>query len=132
MQKVLTLNLAIIEAIIAATEPLDGLKVHLATGVPTPSQDNVVGDFTEATFTGSVAQDLVWGTPYYNPDGNAAVPMTDLQFICTAGTPSETIIAYYVTDSAGTVLKFWDMLPEPVPIGRVNDGVTVEFEYVEV
>lgn len=124
MQTTYVDDLAVITELIDTGNEWDGLKVHLATAVPALAGGMQVGDFTEATFTGSAAKAITWGTPFDNPDGSPKVASQLLAFQCTADpTTPETITGIYITDTAGTGLKFASLLDTPVSISAAGQGI---------
>jgi hypothetical protein len=129
MQTVYALQLDTLTELIDMGNVLDGAMLHLALDMPTPSKENLVADFTEATFAGSTDQAIVWGTPFIDGDGKVKVPAPSLEFVCTGGTPDETIVGWYVTNTAGTVLLFSQELETPVHVGRVSEGVVVQVTF---
>jgi hypothetical protein len=111
------------------------LHVHLAKAPVTPSLDSVIGDLTEATFTGSAALAVTTGTQtvYYDmATGKRVVelkePAGGWHWQCTV-TPgaAETIYAVYLTDNADAVLYGIMLLATPITISAAGQGLDVGF-----
>lgn len=84
---------------------MNGWYLHLFQNNHTPSGDDDVSAYTEATFTGYAAQPMsAWGTPYLNSDLNGESDHHPLTFTQTATTVTNSIYGYYVTDGGELVL----------------------------
>jgi hypothetical protein len=87
---------------------LNTLRLHLFSNNFTPAYPNVLGDFSECTFTGYASQLMTnWSVPAVN----ALPPNEDTSdvvhtFTATDGVTPNTIYGYYVTDAASAVLMF--------------------------
>jgi hypothetical protein len=109
------------------------MHVHLYKNALAPELDSVLGDFTEATFTGHTALAMTSGVQpvYYDAlTGNLTIllqsPAGGLHWICTV-TPvvPETIYGVYVTDTANAVLIGAVQLPTPQTISAAGQGIEV-------
>lgn len=97
------------------------LKVHLFVNNITPAVGDVLGSYTEASFTGYAAQSLVtWGTITV---GSHIATMTAAAntFTRTATGTVQTVYGYYVTDNTNTVL-LWAERDVNAPINIINNG----------
>lgn len=69
----------------------------------TPDADTVIGDFTEADYSGYASQDLDWGsTPDTDSDGRAFAITQELAFP-VASSGSQTVYGWYAEDETGTL-----------------------------
>lgn len=99
------------------------LKLHLYQNNFTPLVTSVLGDFTESTFAGYSAQDLVtWGA------ASVAAHVGKIQAAANTFTRSTTgasqnVYGYYVTDAASAVLE-WGELDPAGPRAIINAGDT--------
>lgn len=93
-----------------SAEGLDGCRVRLYTNNLTPGATTVLGDFTEATWTGySEADPAPWGTVATDGMGRAATTSATMVYSNSSG-GSQTFFGYYVTDSADTKLLFCERI----------------------
>jgi len=109
------------------------MHVHLTTVPFTPSLENVLADFTEATFTGATALSLGTGAqPIFYDAGtglltiNLKPPTGGYVWTCTVDPASpETIYGVYLTDTADAVL--WGSMPLETPqtISQAGQGIVV-------
>jgi hypothetical protein len=107
--------------------------VHLAKAPFTPSLDLVIGDLTEATFTGSGPLDITAGTQlvYYDAeDGMLTIELSEpsggWHWDCTVDPVSaETIFGVYITDNTDATLLGSMLLPTAVTISAAGQGLTV-------
>jgi len=123
-----TADFAVLEELIDSGNHLNGAKLHLATAGPPGGPTEVLGDFTEATFTGYAAATLTWSGPYYGADGAPQAVSQLASFIATAAA-SETITDWYITDGAGTALLASGHLENPVVIDRDGAGMSLSVAY---
>lgn len=82
-------------AILAALA--NGWKIRLYKNNVTPDDTSDVSDFMEATFTGYAALTPTW-TPGTDSFGNALITSDTLNYSFTAGSGSQLIYGYYITD----------------------------------
>lgn len=109
---------------LAAGGHLNGLKLHLYSAGPVLNARMAVGDFTEASYTGYAAATMTAGSVYFDAAGNGAVDWATVSFILSAalGTPA-TILGYYVTNTAGTVLLWAELFAVPKVLQNIGDAV---------
>lgn len=117
---------AMLELIIAGEA-----KVRLAKASITVDKDTVIGDFTEADFNGYAAATLSWGSITIDGDNNAVSVAGDAVFTRGPSAGSNTIYAWYLTDSAGTVLYAGRTLDTPVPMNGEDDSLTVSLSELQ-
>lgn len=108
------------------------MHAHLAAAPFTPNLDMVLGDFTEATFTGSAALSLGTGTQpiFYDAETglltiNLEDPAGGYVWTCTVtpGAP-ETIYGIYLTDNADAVLLGAEAFANPQIIAEAGQGIS--------
>jgi len=76
----------------------------------------VVGDLTEATFTGYVSQTLVWGVPSVSDDNHVESISGQLTWRPTDAVTPELVYGYYWTTLGGALLGggYFDEGPLPM------------------
>lgn len=121
-------DLAVLTELIDTGNELDAVKVFLVTDAPALDPDMVIGDFTKATFTGSAAVSITWGTPYTGTEGKPQVDSQLVTFISTDAVVDENVVGIIVTDTAGTGLKFAALFDAPIPI-TLGKGVGLVIGY---
>lgn len=98
--------------------------VMLITGTPTIDGDTVLGDLTEATFTGHDAQQLdSWDAPAIVA-GKGVMTHPQLAWELTAGA-GESITGYAVYDGAGKLI-FVQLFDAPRVLAAVGDQLTID------
>jgi hypothetical protein len=102
--------------------------VKLYTAGPTPVHPtNVVGDFTEATFTGYAAVVLgAWSGVVNLPNQDGQGIHQDATF--TAGAivgPGQNILGYWMDDGAGN-FQGGEAFPAPIPINILGDFLSID------
>ena len=115
-------NLAL-ENLVNKTAPVD-LTLRLYQNNATINNALVVGGLTEATFTGYSAIALnaaAWNAASSGSIATAAVK----EFTSSAGSQSQTIYGYYLTNAAGTVL-YWVEAFAGGPYTIVNNGDKIQ------
>jgi hypothetical protein len=110
------------------TNLLDTGKIHLFANNMTPHIDSVIGDFTEATFTGYPAGGVAvatWPAPYWLPDDGNVHTTAVHQFQATDGVTPNIIYGYYVTDKNGA-LFYAAKLPVPFNMVDATSAIILE------
>jgi hypothetical protein len=108
--------------------------VHLFTNNINPGPNNVVGDFTEAVFTGYVAKAIPGWTANELPgDGNVGTTGTTvLTWVGPADATGQTIYGYFVLSvGAGTPLIYACRFPAQVPLAVPTDVLDLVPTYTE-
>ncbi len=104
--------------------------LHLFVNDETPDDDTVIGDLTEASFTGYATKVLTragWGAPG-TAGGITSSVYAQQQFDNTGG-PTETVYGYYVTATDGGELLWLERLDDPrVVASGDNAKITPRFE----
>lgn len=129
----ITLTAAAVKAIIdelkATGNFLDALTLHLYKSPGAPTRQTVLGDLTEADFTGYAAVALgAWGADWTDPAGNWHVTAPSIQFTATGSAVSNDIYGYYVTATVGgnPVLRYVEAFDQgPFGIARAGDALIV-------
>ena len=110
-----------------------GLKVHLAMANFVPSPTRVIGDFTEATFTGYAALLSPVGACQIFTDASTGLVTIQLkepangwhwQTTAATGLPM-TIYGYYVSDNASATLYGSALLAAPITLTASAQGIDV-------
>jgi hypothetical protein len=110
-------------------------KVRLFVNNIVPNENSVVGDFTEATFTGYAGINQALGAPSTITD-----PISGQQKIIIAPTsgsyvfsatgavsPPQTVYGFYLTDKNSTKVLAFQLLPVPITITNSGDGLVLDF-----
>ena len=118
--------LSVLTSLVTTPGVLFHPDVHLYQNNIVPNRSTLIGDLTEADFTGyAKVTAMVWGTPYYDVDGSALCFGTSHSFVATDAVAPNTIYGYYLTDSADAVLLATYPLASPVGIPGAGSGITV-------
>ena len=117
-------SIAIIDALKAVGNLLDDCVVHLFVNNIAVTASTELADFTEATWNGYAASSaVVWGETYTDSNGDAITIGDTKQFHAADPVVAETNYGYYITDTAGTELKFAENFATPIPIVDEDDAV---------
>jgi len=91
----------------------------------TPAHGDVLATYTEATFSGYAAIQLVsWGAPYLSADFHAWIDEIVRTFTASASSPANTIYGYYVTKGS-TDLLWAELALTPVTINASGQQYSV-------
>lgn len=110
--------------LVAAATPYLGAKCKLFVNDITPSVDNVLADFTEASFTGYAEQAITWDDAYIDGGGLVTLPGDNNFFLCTAG-DGELIYGYYVVGAGGEFLGAARLDDAPYGIAGPGYGISI-------
>lgn len=115
------------------TALLDGGKMLAFSNDYTPSNLSVIGDFTQATFTGYTAGGVTlttWSDYYDKPDGGEAILSPTVTWNAAAPfTIQETIYGVYVTDVNGDLVG-GVRFDVPVSMGAAGDAIHFAVEFI--
>ena len=105
------------------TADYTGWYVHLFTNNHTPADADVVGTYTEATFSGYAAAAMPsFGSAYNNSLNQAEADGTNTAaFVCNGGGTNNNVYGYYVTAASNATL-LWAELFSGAPISMANNG----------
>jgi hypothetical protein len=100
-----------------------GAKGHLYTAAANPPSNNsVLADFTEATFTGYAAQTVTaWGGPYADVGQQGVITSGTLLFPGPTSGTGQTALGIFITNGAGTTLLGVAVFSSPVPLNIPTD-----------
>lgn len=119
----------------AALRSSDPVKVRLAKNNPTLSPATVLGDFTEADFSGYAAQNATpLSAPVVLPGGKVMSQSLLLTFSHNGGPTGNTISVYYATleTGAGSKLLWADKVGSaPKVMHNVGDKIEFSLEVLE-
>jgi len=102
--------------------------VRLFVNNVTVTPNLVIGDLTQATFTGYTAQNLVTvAAPVGDPvNGGVSSFLPSHVFTCTTAPASPvTVYGWYLTDTGGALIAAGN-LPEPITIDEIGDSVPIQ------
>lgn len=110
------------------TALLDGSIVKLFKNDFTPSLDTVVGDMTEADYTGYLAVTLTtWQAPFLDVQGRGEIRAPHAFFAPAAPyTVQNTIYGYWIIDSTADLLLASRFVNGPIPMGEAGNALFVE------
>jgi hypothetical protein len=102
------------------------VKMHLYSNNFTPLVTSVLGDFTECTFAGYAAQDIItWGAAAVAAHIGKITAAPNVFTRSTTGA-AQNVYGYYVTDAANAVLEWGELDPAgPRVVTSAGDSVTV-------
>lgn len=110
---------------------LEGAVLHLAKNAPPDIRASVLSDWEECDYTGYETGALTFSAAYISPgDGRVYVSAPSVLFLTDDPTPpaefvENTVIAWFVTDTAGTLLIGGGRLPDPVGLTEPNQGLEI-------
>lgn len=126
--------MAALADLVAVGKVLTNLTYHLYQNAFQPLPTSVIGDFTEATFTGYVALGgIVWGSVYLDAQNQANVAGQTLQYEATDAVTTNLIAGYYVTQeiaSAAATLQYALLFDNAVPISYAFAAVVFTPVYI--
>lgn len=101
--------------------------VHLYTAIANPiSPSSVIGDFTEADYSGYAALEVTtWLAAYLDPAGGGSIQngTQQFQYVFTSGTPvPNTILGFYLTNAAGALVMCGNFAA-PVSMAANGDAI---------
>lgn len=110
-----------------------GVKTHLAKNAFTPANNRVIGDFTEANFTGFAAKVSGTGTQqaFNDPTSGTRVvqilePAGGWHWQATDGLQlPQVIYGWYVTDTTSAIVYGCQLLPTPITLTAALDSVDI-------
>jgi hypothetical protein len=98
-------------------------KVHLYQNNMQPGPQNVISDFTEATYDDYTAIALgTFTTPFIGPDGNAISVAPGISFVDGGTTTSNTIYGFFLTNSAGSTLLLSGKFDQAILMNNTGIG----------
>jgi hypothetical protein len=101
---------------------LNGYKIHLFKNNLTPTDASVIGDFTEADFTGYASQNLTtFATAFLNGANQGETDAGLYTFTQSGSTTTNNIYGYYVT-TAGGALVYSERNPN-APVAMTGSGL---------
>jgi hypothetical protein len=107
------------------TALLTAAKIKLFQNDVNPNPNTVIGDLTEATFSGYLAATATWGATFLNSDGKAEADAPSHMFARAAGATSNDIFGYWVEDAAGNLLFAERFAGAPIPMAVVTDAIVL-------
>lgn len=113
-------DLALLAELVAATHLYDGSKIMLFQNNIVPTRLNVIGDFTEATYTGYAQKTITWATVSYAPGSIPEVIGTVTAFRPTGTGTTNTVYGGCVVTGAGA-LQLAFAAGAPVTMGDVTN-----------
>lgn len=125
-----SVSIAALTALIAADAPLETVKVRLFKNDILPGPNNVIGDFTEADYTGYTAGGITvtWTTIVHDDLGVPIVYGSNCLFKATGDTVANTLYGYYVVD-AGPAYLYGGRFPSPEMFTATGDSVVIVPSY---
>jgi membrane peptidoglycan carboxypeptidase len=111
----------VLEALVNKTAP-QNLVLRLFQNNITPGETDTAGTYTEATFTGYTSITLTGATWTY---ANPTVSYPEQTFTSTAGSQSQPIYGYYLTQLASGILVLAERF-SGAPVTIINNGDTIK------
>lgn len=98
-----------------------GMRIRLNKNDKTPADADVLGDYTEADFSG-YAVGVLGNMGFPSTAGGKAITVGDpVSFVHNGGATPNDIYGYYITDTAGTLLYWAERFTTP-PINMSANG----------
>jgi hypothetical protein len=98
-------------------------SLHLFQNNYVPVLSDVVGNYTEATFSGYASATLAWGAAFINGSTQAEIDATPVTFAHSSGGVTNTIYGIYVLDSGGA-LAYAERFGAPISMATSSDSIT--------
>lgn len=118
-----------LNALTVTAGPLALCTLHLNKANLAVTPNTPLSALVEPTFTGYAAvASLTFGGAFNMPNGGGGMVAGSVTFLCTGGTPNETIYGWYLTDVSATLLRAYCPLGTGVPIAGPGDSVLVQPE----
>lgn len=139
VQSSIVVKQALLDALLAALSArpaaalLDTPTAHLFVNDINPDAGTVVGDFTEAAFSGYAADALgALIGPVTFADGTRGMHVeTDFAADGSIVGPGEVAYGVYVTDTGGTVLYWSGRFNDPQPFANPGDFLSLDLVFPE-
>jgi hypothetical protein len=95
--------------------------------VGTPNAERVLGDLTEATFTGYARQAMAsWTDPFNKGNGQVAMNGAAHHFTPTDAVTPNTILGWFIASAvAGGTLLAIESLDSPVPLANADHTLSI-------
>lgn len=109
-------------------EALDDAEVHLYTEIASPlSQSTVIGDLTEADFSGYAMITLsAWLASYIDPTGGASFQSGTQQWnAANPTTVQNVVLGWYLLTSGGDLLLVGEF-ESPIPMSAPGDAIPLD------
>lgn len=120
-------RVAALEGVVGTGGPADAGVLKLFINNPSITEDSVVADFTEPTFTGyAEISALAFGAVYQGPSGQLLATAPGGLFQRTGGAISEVANGYFIVDTAETGFVYAAYFDTPVSFAEVGDGVFLD------
>jgi len=109
------------------TDPLlVGAKVGLFSGSPNLTVATVIGDLTEAVYTGYARQSLgTLSAQYTDDNGDEQRDSALLTFAPSGSTTGDVITGWFLVDSGGTMLLGAEYLDSPKTMSGADDHLPI-------
>lgn len=121
--------LEILTALAAGDYAAVVMKLYQNDVTPTPL--TVVGDLTEATFSGYAAVTaLDYGSPYMNLDGYAEMDLPSQQFDHSAGATANNVYGMWIEKTGGGLLYAARFDSAPLPMIDATNAIVVLSRFV--
>jgi len=120
------LDLAIADDVTTAvTGSLIGAQVGLFQNDITPLRTSVVGDFTQATYTGYALANVTWSAPSVSDGGDVELIGTVPEFRPDDAVTPNTVFGFLLVDGAGAYIMGARFDDPPLPMGSALDVIIV-------
>lgn len=116
--------LAVLAQLVEAdTGSLLGCLVHLFSSNTTPTPATIVGDVTEADYSGYAAKAVTFLAPSISDDGQPELVGTVAEFRPTGTTVTNVIYGGWIVN-ATSALRYWFRFDNPpLPMGATTDSI---------
>lgn len=120
-------ELSILEYAFRTTTP-PALTLRIFKSDTTPDEDTVVGDLTEADFTGYAAEVLTragWDAAVTDVNGRATISYGSA--ISWTSTSSQTVYGIYLTENSGNTLIFCERFTDALAL---TSGIALTYQLI--
>jgi len=101
------------------------LVLRLFKNDKTPADADVVGDYTEANFTGYAAPTLTGASWTVTPGDPATAAYAEQDFTSSADQSAQTVYGYYLTRATGGELVWAERFPTSQVIQNNGDRISI-------
>lgn len=107
-------------------------KLRLFTGATTPGNTSVIGDFTEATFSGypSGGTTLSYGTPA-TVSNTGTMTATQIDFTHNGGATANTVTGYYIVNTGTTKLIKAERFDNAITMANNGDKISITDKFLQ-
>jgi len=121
--------LDILAALIDTGGYLEDATLTLFENDVNPTETSVVGDFTDATYTGEAPEVIAWLAPSISDDGNPQIVGIAGEFRPTATSAGKVVYGAILKTTGGDYIGGVRFEDAPIPMAEVTDSIVLTPAY---